>query len=281
MLISRLALRLFGRAGPRSDREIGRGDFSVVKGAGLAAADETVAAVLRHSRSAEAGAAVGGVEREKRALADRLGRTPADPRPLPATLYETEAQAVYGLATPPAGLRLLYGVVRAAAPRRVVEIGGAHGLGAALMALAMRDGGGAAGQVITLEGMTVRARLAEDFVRRVNAPGVQVVEGLFQDTLAAALATSPDLVFSDGDKGAELTRWHSGAALDALRGRGGWLLFDDINHTPEIGAIFRDVVGDTQVEWAVTIRDRWALLRVTGAWAVGVVREPATRTAAR
>lgn len=176
--------------------------------------------------------------------------------------FATEANAVRGCATPPSGLALLYGVMSATLPTRVVEIGGAHGVGSILMASAMQDAGTQGGRILCLEGMTVRAKIARDVAFRVGAAEVQVVEGLFQDTLADALSIGPELIFSDGDKGPELTKWHSAAALDSVRERGGWLFFDDINFNPEIHEIFLKVVDDHQVRWAVSFRDRWALLRV-------------------
>lgn len=212
--------------------------------------------------SAAAARAVGVVTREQRSLVARLGNTLTDPRPLPSTLFTTEAKAVVGLATPQDGLRLLYGVLRLAAPDRVVEIGAAHGLSAILMDAAMSDAGVAAGTIVTLEGMTVRARIAADLATRAGARSVKVVEGLFEDTLAPALDPPPALVFSDGDKGVELTRWHSRAALDAVRSRGGWLFFDDIAYSHEIQAVFTEIVADEYVRWAVAFRNRWALLRV-------------------
>jgi predicted O-methyltransferase YrrM len=130
------------------------------------------------------------------------------------------------------------------------------------MHLAMKDAGIQGGEILTLEGMTARANIAKDLAVRCGATAVQVVEGLFEDTLLHALQPPPNLVFSDGDKGEELTRWHSGASLDAVRSQGGWLFFDDISFSPQIWDVFAGVVSHEQVRWAITFRDRWALLRV-------------------
>jgi predicted O-methyltransferase YrrM len=234
-----------------------------LKGGDDPAVNQAIAAILSHAESSDARRVVQNIIRQQRSLVERLGETPSDPRPLPSTAYATEAKAVMGLATPPDGLRLLYAVIRVTSPDRVVEIGGAHGFSAILMDAAMKDAGITAGTILTLEGMTVRARIASDLATRTGASFVQVIEGLFEDTLAPALEPSPALVFSDGDKGVDLTRWHSRAALDAVRSRGGWLFFDDIAYSPEIRDVFSQIVQDDHVRWAVAFRDRWALLRVS------------------
>lgn len=199
-------------------------------------------------------------------LVTRLGEQPTDPAPLLSTAFATEAEAVAQCATPPAGGALLYAVVQAVKPRKVLEIGTAHGYGAYYIASALKSQGD--GRLYTLEGMRVRVSLARETIDRLGvADAVELVEGNFRESVPRVLRDGDpvDLVFSDGDKSPELTRSQFEECIAAMP-HAGALFFDDISHTPEIERLFAGFVAHPRVERAASFRGRWALLQlgVTG-----------------
>ncbi|MGH7844652.1 MAG: O-methyltransferase, partial [Candidatus Binatia bacterium] len=205
---------------------------------------------------------VARVEQDKRKTVKALGNVPADPTPLPATRYGTEAEALAGCATPKLGGKLLFAVTSVLKPSRVIEIGAAHGYGALYIGSALRIN--ATGKLLTLEGMAVRVKLSRAAIQRFGLEDrVEVIDGDFRLTFARALqmAKPVDLFFFDGDKDPENTRVQFAAALNAMDG-GGYFMFDDINFDDEMRRFWSDVLQLERVSGGVSFYDRWGLIRV-------------------
>ncbi|HWP59923.1 MAG TPA: class I SAM-dependent methyltransferase [Candidatus Acidoferrales bacterium] len=205
---------------------------------------------------------VASVERDKRKTIKKLGDMPADPSPLEATRYTTEAQALRGCATPSVGGRLLFAVASVLQPNWVIEIGTAHGYGALYIGSALRAT--SKGKLLTLAGMAVRVKLSRAAIRRFGlAEYVEVLDGDFRLTFNRALerAKPLDLVFFDGDKQPESTALQFAAALQAME-RGGYLMFDDINFSDEMRRFWSDALELDRVSGAISFYDRWGLIRV-------------------
>jgi predicted O-methyltransferase YrrM len=216
--------------------------------------------IVRFSHSRRGALALKLIERDKWALIKQLKDVPTDPRPLPSSNYATEAEAIHGCATPVIGARFLYSLVRAIQPKRIVEIGAAHGYGACYMATAMKHSG-RLGEVDTLEGMTVRAKYSTETIQRLGLQRLAHVHfGDFRETLPKVLTGATDMVFSDGDKSVDLTRWHFDLCLERMSQ--GYLVFDDINFDAEISELFSEFVAEPRIAWALTFEGRWAILRL-------------------
>ncbi len=210
---------------------------------------------------------VARVERDKTRTARGLGDRPQDLRPLPIApkLYTTEAQALLGVATPPAGGALLWAVTRALRPGTVVEIGSGHGYGALYIGAALRAH--PTGRLVTFEGVSVRVEMARAAIARFGLTRhVDVVEGAFEETLPATLPRlSPvGLVFADGGKHPEATRSEFDQLLAAMP-RGGHMLYDDIDFSPEIIRVWQDIVSHPRITAVTEFRRRWGLLAVAPA----------------
>lgn len=202
------------------------------------------------------------IEKDKAALIRSLGDQPTDPAPFTQTFYRTEAEALVGCATPTHGALLLYALVRTLKPRYLVEVGAAHGYGAASIGAALKDNGN--GTVRTLEGMFVRKKIARHTVQRLGLGGyVEVVGGDFRDTVPQAFEgrADLDLVFIDGDKSVELTRSHFRLSLEHMPA-GGFLFFDDIDFNDQIESVWSEIFGHTRISTCLTFFGRWGLLKV-------------------
>jgi len=68
-----------------------------------------------------------------------------------------------------------------------------------------------------------------------------------------------DVVFSDGSKKPDETSEQFVLAKEAMPSRG-YILYDDINFSPEIETLWRDLVRDPRVAAAAAFRGRWGLL---------------------
>jgi predicted O-methyltransferase YrrM len=216
--------------------------------------------IVRFSHSRRGGVALKLIDMDKRKLTRKLVDVPSNPWPLQIETFPTEGQAVEGCATPVLGARFLYAVVRSLKPKQIVEIGGAHGYGACCMATALKHAN-VSGVIDSLEGMKVRADHASDTVKRLGLDAwVKVHFGDFRETLPAVLSDQTRVVFSDGDKSIDLTRWHFELCLERMSE--GYLIFDDIDFNPGIAALFSEFVAEPRISWALSFFNRWAVLKL-------------------
>lgn len=115
----------------------------------------------------------------------------------------------------------LYLLVRDEQPKRILEIGTAHGYSAAVMAAAAPDA-----QIVTLNPDVEEAAVAEANLRALHFGGrVGVVRERSQDILSKVGAEMFDVIFVDGDHKAirEDLRWWSHLP------DGGWMVFHDFS----------------------------------------------------
>ncbi len=236
--------------------------LTVKRGMGEPALRQVVETAVAESASIRCRRLVSRIELDKRRTVRALGDTKADPRPLPFTRYETEAEALVGCATPRLGGKLLFAVVRAVRPTSVVEIGTAHGYGALYIGSALREN--RAGKLFTLEGMAVRIRMSREAIARFGLESrVEVVAGDLRQTLAQTLerARPMDLLFSDGAKNT-VEAWDEFAGALPVMPCGGFMVFDDIGFSPEIAAVWQRIVREPRVTAAATVCGRWGLLHL-------------------
>ncbi|MFJ8821775.1 O-methyltransferase [Streptomyces sp. NPDC102467] len=128
----------------------------------------------------------------------RLGRDqPSDPGARTAQERADTAQEIY-MPVSAEGGRLLYNLIRATRPTRVVEFGTSYGISTLYLAAAVRDNG--TGQVITTEMSRTKAAAARDTFAATGLDDViTVLEGDALQTLATP-RQPVDFLFLDGWK---------------------------------------------------------------------------------
>lgn len=165
------------------------------------------------------------------------------------------ADIVRRAATGPAWGRFLYGLARAATPRRVLELGTNLGVSAAHLGLALArtaDEGRREGRLVTLEGAPALADLSRLHLAELGlARRVDVVTGRFADTLPGALASGPfDLAFIDGHHEEEAAVGYAEAIRPHLV-PGALLVLDDVEPGRPVRRAWRRLraahPGDTAV----------------------------------
>ena len=99
----------------------------------------------------------------------------------------------------PRGGLLLYELIHEFKPQLVVELGTNVGISAAYQAAALNDNANG-GRLVTLEASPYRLRLARSLHATLGLENVSYVQGLFSETLEAALAEhgQVDLAYIDG-----------------------------------------------------------------------------------
>jgi predicted O-methyltransferase YrrM len=224
--------------------------------------DGLIARIIAEGRSFDSRATASRVERDKADTARALGDRKQDLRPFPwqPEKYVTEAEALIGCATPRIGGKLIFGLVRAVRPTTIVEVGAAHGYGALYIGSALRRN--ERGKLFTLEGVEVRVQMSRAAVKRFGLEArVEVIGGDFATTVPETFRRlrPVDVVFSDGSKEPDETREQFVLAKEAMPS-GGYILYDDINFSPEIETLWRNLVRDPRVVAAAAFHGRWGLL---------------------
>jgi predicted O-methyltransferase YrrM len=95
---------------------------------------------------------------------------------------------------------LLYLLTRTLKPHSVIELGTNVGISSAYMGAGLHVTSGHASRITTLDASPYRQRLAKEVHRNLGIDNISYVDGLFVDTLPAALAASGpvDFAFIDG-----------------------------------------------------------------------------------
>jgi predicted O-methyltransferase YrrM len=197
-----------------------------------------------HARSTESGSdLVSAIEEERAALL-------ACPEPLvdgslgPAGLYDdgVTVDAACRVSKPPNAARLMYLLVREFGPQRAIELGTNVGISSAYQAAGLQVNG-AGGRIATLEASPYRLRVARALHGRVGLHNLDYRQGLFSDTLDAAVADfGPfDFAFIDGHH-------QYGPTLD---------YFDRVWRNARDGALF--VFDD--IRWSEGMERAWAALQ--------------------
>ncbi len=133
--------------------------------------------------------------------------------------------------------RLLAALVRSRRPSLVIELGTNVGLSGTYLAGALPDDG----RLKTIDQSGERQRLAR---RLFDAAGVadriDVITGSFVDSLDDAARDGFEIAFIDGDHTYDATLWLMDSLL-SYAARGSVLVLDDINHSPQMRRVWRDL----------------------------------------
>lgn len=147
---------------------------------------------------------------------------------------------------------LLYDLIRTVHPRRVLEMGTCVGISSAYMAAALTENGDD-GRVVTLEGQAAYIPIARRVHATLGLTNVDIVEGLFDDTLPGVLETAVDFAFVDGFHQEIPTL----AYFDALARQApphATLVFDDITWNDGMRRAWAKIRASDLVDLAVDLR---------------------------
>lgn len=138
------------------------------------------------------------IEEARRRLLRRTGMLVSGPLPPGPNDEGVSIKAACEVSKPPRPALLLYLLVRAFAPRVVIELGTNVGISSAYLAAALAMNG--KGRLVTLEASAHRLRLAKEVHESVGLDNVTYVKGFFSETLRGALAEAGtvDFAFIDG-----------------------------------------------------------------------------------
>jgi predicted O-methyltransferase YrrM len=148
---------------------------------------------------------------------------------------------------------LLYLLTEALGPERVLELGTNLGISAAYVASALAASG-SRGRMMTLEASPYRLRQARSLHRELGLENVEHREGLFEDTLSAALTglQAVDLAFLDGNHRYEPTlRYFERVAEKA--GDGAVVVLDDIRLSDGMRHAWQDIRRHSRVAFTVDL----------------------------
>jgi predicted O-methyltransferase YrrM len=167
---------------------------------------------------------------------------------------------------------VLLALARELRPERTLELGTCVGISGAFLAAGMRLNGG--GQLVTLEGAPALAALADEHVRALGLDDVEVVPGLFRDTLAGVLDRTGklDLAFIDGHHDEEATQVYFEQLLPHLADDA-VVVFDDIRWSDGMERAWDALQVHAEVRLAVDL-DRIGIC-VVGRGSRAAVRLPA------
>lgn len=132
---------------------------------------------------------------------------------------------------------ILYRLVRAVAPVKIVEFGACFGIGASYMAAAQSRAGG--GELVTIEGSPSRAAIAASTLEAVAPGTARVVVGFFDDHLEQL--DGADFLFIDGNHNAEPTRLYVREAYGRMAANGLILLDDIVGYSDEMDSVWDEL----------------------------------------
>lgn len=154
---------------------------------------------------------------------------------------------------PPDQGRLLFHLVRALSPAKVLEMGTNIGISAAYIALGLKHGG-EDGRLISVEASGIRLDLARQTLDELEIEGVELVEGYFDDLLPSLLdeLERVDMAFVDGNHQLEPTV----AYFEQLRRyipSDGLVVLDDIRWSDGMLAAWERIVAHSEVATVVDL----------------------------
>jgi predicted O-methyltransferase YrrM len=148
--------------------------------------------------------------------------------------------------------RLLFHLVREAAPAHALELGTALGISAAYQGAALKHAG--RGRLVTIEGSRPLAEIARRNLSRLGIDTVDVVNGTFAQALPAALdrLRPLDYAYIDGHHDGRATRDYFEQLLEFMPGPG-ILVLDDIAITAGMWAAWAAIARHPRVTLAVDL----------------------------
>jgi len=134
--------------------------------------------------------------------------------------------------------QLLYRLVRAARPMKVLEFGSAFGVSGMTIGAALEAN--QHGELVTFELSPVRSRIAGETIAQVTKRATAVCAS-YMDQLE--LLSDADLLFFDGFKDEDACRKVLAAALDQMKAPA-VVVVDDVSSWPEVTAAWGDAADD-------------------------------------
>lgn len=141
---------------------------------------------------------------------------------------------------------LLFKIIRYLAPENCLELGTCLGFSAAYQASALKLNG--RGRLITLEGQPSLAEVAKDHLSMLGLKNVEVVTGLFRDTIESTLSRIKpiDYAFIDGHHEETATIEYFEKIYPFL-GKDAVLVFDDISWSAGMKRAWEKISRDGRV----------------------------------
>ena len=153
----------------------------------------------------------------------------------------------------PRGALLLYELIHEFKPQLVVELGTNVGISAAYQATALNENANGA-RLVTLEASPYRLRLAKALHAKLGLENISYVQGLFSDTLEAALAEHGelDLAYIDGHHQYQPTLDYFEALWRYSR-QGAIFVFDDIRWSEGMLRAWTELRADKRLDITVDL----------------------------
>lgn len=163
------------------------------------------------------------------------------------------AEESMGASAPGDKALLLMRLAAAWAPGRVVELGSAFGVSGAYFAAGLQSNGG--GELVSIEAVAARSRLAQETIALVPTPDVDVrlVVGLFDEHLTEFAGAR--LVYLDGNHYAAPTRAYVEAAVASLAPDGVIVLDDIDGYSAEMDRLWNELRRDRRFRVTGRCRD--------------------------
>jgi predicted O-methyltransferase YrrM len=192
------------------------------------------------------------IEAQRRTIPTSIATQDAGERDVVEHLAEATT-ACRWMSLPPVWGCLLMRLVRVLAPRSCIELGTGFGISAAYQAAALELNG--AGRLVSLDVPALAGLARRELAKLGLASRVEVVPGLIDDTLAAALerAAPIDYALLDADHTEEATIAHFEAILPSLADRA-VVAFDDINWTDGMRRAWTAIRGHERVAASTGVR---------------------------
>ena len=145
--------------------------------------------------------------------------------------------------------QLLYRIVKFYKPGNILELGTSLGITTAYLAMANPNA-----KVITLEGANAVASVAKQNLESLKITNVELIEGNFDDTLAAVVSglSSVDFAFIDGNHKQEPTVRYFLQLLSKINNNS-ILVFDDIHWSREMEAAWEVIRKHPSVRCSVDL----------------------------
>lgn len=148
--------------------------------------------------------------------------------------------------------RLLYCLVRAGKPRRLLELGTNIGVSAAYIATAIAMN--KTGRLVSIDFSRPRLVLADELLRDLGLDSVDLIEGDFDEVLPAELGSLKrvDFAYIDGDHERDSTLAYF-EMVASHRGRGAIVVCDDIRWSKGMYEAWESLVHHRQVRQAIDL----------------------------
>lgn len=149
---------------------------------------------------------------------------------------------------------LMYLLIRAFKPLKVIELGTNVGISSAFQATALKLNA-QGGRLVTLEASPYRLRLAKELHRNLDLDNVTYIQGLFSDTLNTTLSDfgPVDFAFVDGHHQYQPTLDYYQAIWEHSTRASTLFVFDDIEWSDGMKQAWSDIQADNKTGLSVDL----------------------------